>query len=329
MKRSMRPVVAATVIVMALATVVLWLTVRDRASAAREAAQIQALPQEITDTRPVASLPLLPPGAQILSNLEYARPSGKPLLLDLYLPQDTQGRKPVVVWVHGGGWMTGSRERPPVLSLVRRGYAVASISYRFSDEAVFPAQINDCKAAVRWLRASASKYGLDPRRIGVWGSSAGGHLAALLGTSGGVTELEGDRGGPDLSSQVQAVCDFCGPADFLAPDVLDGRAWQLLRDVAARLLGGPISSNREKAASASPITYVSQDDPPFLIMHGDRDDQVPLSQSQLLCGALREAGVAAELRVVTGAGHEFFGDPESEQKVGDFFDRWLKQAEVQ
>ena len=130
----------------------------------------------------------------VFSDLEYARVGEKSLLLDLYLPPEGESPWPVIVWIHGGAWRTGNRADPPALFLVERGYAVASISYRLSREAIFPAQIHDCKAAIRWLRARAGEYDLDPARIGVWGASAGGHLAALLGTSGGVERLEGTVG---------------------------------------------------------------------------------------------------------------------------------------
>ena len=148
-------------------------------------------------------------------DLVYAKTPQRELALDLYIP-DGATKPPLIVWVHGGAWRAGSKAKPPALWMLERGYAVASISYRLSQQAVFPAQIHDCKAAIRWLRAHASKYGYDAERIGAWGASAGGHLVALLGTSSGVKELEGDLGYNDQSSRVQAVVDYFGPTDVTA-----------------------------------------------------------------------------------------------------------------
>jgi acetyl esterase/lipase len=154
--------------------------------------------------------------AQILQDLEYARVGERSLKLDLYIPPHKQGeRLPLVVWVHGGAWISGDKANPRAPRELGDRYIVASIDYRLSKEATFPAQIYDCKAAIRWLRANADQYDIDPDRIGAWGGSAGGHLVALLGTSGGVEELEGDVGDYlDRSSVVQAVCDFYGPTDL-------------------------------------------------------------------------------------------------------------------
>ncbi len=259
----------------------------------------------------------IPPGVKALRDLEYARVGHRPLLLDLYLPEAATGKLPVVVWIHGGGWRAGSKERCPAVWMVPRGYAVASVGYRLSGEAKFPAQIEDCKAAIRFLRAGAAKYGLDPDRIGAWGASAGGHLAALLGTAGEAKELEGPSGEPRVSSRVQAVCDWFGPADLSRLGTPGARSPVTL------LLGGLPDENVQLARMASPISYVSKDDPPFLIMHGDRDRLVPLSQSQLLHEALKKAGVESTWHVVQGAGHGFAG-PEVAQRVLQFFDRHLR-----
>lgn len=270
--------------------------------------------------------PQLPPGVRAIRDLEYARVGSRALQLDLYLPEKAEGPLPLVIWIHGGAWRAGSRSNCPAVPLVPRGYAVASISYRFSQEAVFPAQIHDCKAAVRWLRAHARDYSVDPNRFGVWGASAGGHLAALLGTSGGVQELEGDIGTPGVSSRVQAVCDWFGPTDFLRIGEHPSRIDHYAADSPeSQLLGGPVLENREKAARASPITYVSRDDPPFLIMHGDQDPLVPYQQSELLHEALKKAGVDSTLQIVKGAGHGF-RMPEVLPAVQAFFDRHLRPA---
>ena len=258
-------------------------------------------------------------------NVEYARVDDKPLLLDLYIPQGLTGPLPVVVWVHGGGWYLGDKSFPQALRLTARGYAVASLNYRLSPEALFPAQIEDCKAAVRWLRAHAAQYGLDPERIGAWGASAGGHLVALLGTSGEAAELEGTLGEhPEESSRVHAVCDYFGPTDFLQeigqPCDIDRASPDCPE---ALLLGGPLQERPEAVRLANPITYIRPDNPPFLIMHGDCDMVVPLHQSQLLYEALTAAGVPAALSIVGGAGHGF-DSPSIDEEVDAFFDRYLK-----
>lgn len=258
-----------------------------------------------------------------LRDLTYAEVDGQPLMLDLYLPPG-QDPRPLVVWVHGGGWYEGSKEYCLAVPLADQGYAVASINYRLSHEAVFPAQIHDCKGAVRWLRAHAGEYGLDAGRVGAWGDAAGGHLVALLGTSGGVAELEGEVGGNlDQSSRVQAVCDWYGPTDMLQ---IGGFPSDIDHDgpdsPEARLFGGPIHAKRTLVTLANPITFVHPDAPPFLIVHGDQDPIVPLHQSELLAGALRAAGVRVTFLTVAGAGHSF-EDPLYWQKAAEFFDKAL------
>lgn len=261
-------------------------------------------------------------------DLVYARTPQKDLALDLYLP-DQASKPPLVVWIHGGAWRAGSRAKPQALYVTSRGYAVASISYRLSQEAIFPAQIHDCKAAIRWLRANAVKYGYDATRIGVWGPSAGGHLVALLGTSGGVKELEGDLGNADESSAVQAVVDFFGPTDMLQMSKPPGQAHHDAPDSPeSQLIGGPIQQNKDKAARADPITYITPNDPPFLIIHGDRDATVPMNQSELLEAALKKARVPVTFRVLPGAGHggPAFNAPDVRDQVAAFFDKHLRTA---
>ena len=228
----------------------------------------------------------LPPGVKVLRNIEYVPGGGSSRSMDLYLPEHAAGPVPPIIYIHGGSWSEGSKEGGPGMRLPAIGFAVAKINYRLSSQAVFPAQIEDCKAAVRFLRAHAADYHLDPRHIGAWGSSAGGHLAALLGTSGGVRELEGSEGGLNVSSRVQAVCDFFGPSNFTPVAGQASYESQERMDSPAspvfHLLGGPASKKPELAKLASPITFVSRSAPPFLIMHGDHDSVVPLEQSQLL-----------------------------------------------
>ncbi len=255
---------------------------------------------------------------------------GKPDLshqLDLVVPTDPAGPRPLIVWIHGGAWIQGDKAACPGAMLVKAGYAVASINYRFSQDAPFPAQLYDCKAAIRWLRAHAAQFNLDGNRIGVWGQSAGGHLVALLGTTCGVKELEGDLGNPGVSSCVQAVCDWCGPTDLVSVEEQSGPQFALnFRDPDApqfRLIGGRMAGYKEKLLAASPIKYVGKGNVPFLILHGDKDDVVPFSQSGEFYRALKEAGVDATFITVKGAGHNFF-DRQSFQAVYDFFDAKLK-----
>jgi len=271
--------------------------------------------------------PPLPEGTKAMRDIDYGGQGKKSQTLDLFVPGEAKDPLPVVVWIHGGAWLAGSKEGCPAIRFLTRGYAVASLNYRLTQEAIFPAQIEDCKGAIRWLRANAGKHGLDPNRIGVWGSSAGGHLVALLGTSGDVKELEGKVGGNlEFTSRVQAVCDWFGPTDFLK---MIGQPSSMRHAAAdspeSLLVGGAIEKMKEMVAKASPITYVGKGNPPFLIMHGDKDNLVPINQSEILYDALKKAGVEATFEVVKGAGHGF-GGPEVNRKVEEFFDEHLKPA---
>jgi acetyl esterase/lipase len=194
---------------------------------------------------------------------------------------------------------------------------------------VFPAQIHDLKAAVRWLRANAAQYGIDPERVGAWGESSGAHLVALLGTSAGVPMLEGTLGPAGPSSAVRAVVDWYGPTDFLQMDahrLPEGMAHDPADSPESRLVGGPIQSRKVIVQAANPVTYVGADDPPFLIFHGDRDPLVPHHQSVLLHAALAAAGVPVTLHTLAGAGHGTpeFRTPEVGRAMVEFFDRHVK-----
>ena len=214
-------------------------------------------------------------------DIPYADSDNPRQRLDLYLPKNPNSNKlPVIVFFHGGGWMKGdkSKEAGRLMPFLRTGqYAGVSADYRLSGEAQWPAQIHDCKAAIRWLRANASKYGLDADHIGVWGISAGAHLVLMLGVSGDVPELEGEIGPyKGVSSKVAAVENFFGVADLLAiigqPGHIDSTRSD---DPVAKLIGGGLHENPEKAKAASPITYVTANDPPVLTVHGTKDRTVP------------------------------------------------------
>jgi acetyl esterase/lipase len=268
--------------------------------------------------------PGLPEGVKVLRDLQYVEGGHERNRLDLYLPEKAEGRLPLVVWIHGGGWRAGSKENCPAVPLAAKGYAVASINYRFSQHAVFPAQIHDCKAAIRWLRANAAKYHLDPDHIGVWGSSAGGHLVAMLGTTGDVKDLEGTGGNLGQSSRVQCVVDWFGPSNMATM----GKQADQPGSPESQLIGGPIPENPEKARRASPLTYVGKNSAQFLIMHGDKDNTVPLNQSEVLADALKKAGVEANLVVVKGNGHggPGFNSPENRKLIEDFFAKHLRKG---
>jgi acetyl esterase/lipase len=205
----------------------------------------------------------------------------------------------------------GSKRDQVPLEYVPLGYAVASIDYRLSQDALFPAQIQDCKAAVRWLRANAAAYRLDPDRFAAWGYSAGGYLAALLGVCGGVERFDtGDN--LRVSCRVRAVVDYYGPTDFLQMDahaLPSAAPHNPPNSPESQLIGGPIQENKEKVKAANPITYVTPAAPPFLIFHGDADPVVPHQQSRLLAKALERAGVPVTFYTVRGSGHGGFKDP--------------------
>jgi acetyl esterase/lipase len=273
--------------------------------------------------------PRVPEGVEVLRDVVYGTAGGRELKLDIYRPDERPaGAMPVLVWIHGGAWRAGDKRTggARVVPFAAKGYFCASINYRLTGEAAFPAQVEDCKCAVRYLRAHAAEYGIDPERIGVWGSSAGGHLVAMLGTTGGVGELEGEGGWAGHSSRVQAVCDWYGPSDLLAmADQPSNMNHDGPGSPEGAFLGGSVKANPAKARRASPVTYVDADDPPFLIMHGTRDMTVPFGQSEILHAALRDAGVDVTFRPVEGAGHggPGFGSDEALGLVTDFFAKHL------
>ncbi len=253
-------------------------------------------------------------------DLLYAAVDDHLLALDLYLPNNNPSPN-LIVWVHGGAWRSGSKENPP-LDLVERGYAMASIDYRLSVDALFPSMIHDIKAAIRWLRGHAEEYGYQSEKIIIWGSSAGGHLAALVGTTNGVKELEGDIGHhTEESSSVQGIIDFFGPTNFLTilnqstPHGLNVRVPAL-----ALLLGKSVKQDSANAILASPVFHVDPSDPPLFIAHGNQDVQVPINQSLELVHAYEKNGLKVTFEVVYEEGHggKRFHDKELIDKL-EFF----------
>jgi acetyl esterase/lipase len=263
-------------------------------------------------------------GPRVKKDIEFANVDGKSLKLDLYLPQADGA--PLVVWIHGGGWQKGSKKQCLVSWLADSGYAVASISYRLTDQAIFPAQIHDCKAAVRWLRANAEKYGYSTSKVAVAGSSAGGHLAALIGTSGGVKELEGGVGGNlECSSRVDAVIDFYGATDFELRSRTQPHRANEKGSVVYLLLGGGADKKVKLARLASAAHHVTKDDPPFLVFHGDKDNTVLLDQSVRIREAYSDAGLPLTLKILKGSGHggKKFYTGKNRKIILKFLTKWL------
>ncbi len=232
----------------------------------------------------VSSVVAAPEEPTVIRNLAYVANGHARQKLDLFVPPNAPPAAPLLVWIHGGAWSAGSKENSPAVGMVQKGWVVASLNYRLSQHAVFPAQLEDCKAALRFLRAHAKEYHIDPARVAVWGASAGGHLVALLGVTGQTKEF----------------------------------------DVVAKLFGGPVSKHLELAKKGSPITWVSKDSAPTLIMHGDKDPLVPLQQSESFAAALEKAGVPTVLKVYPGQGHggPRFNDDAARKLMVEFVEKY-------
>jgi acetyl esterase/lipase len=266
----------------------------------------------------------LPDNVRAEFDIPYAATANPRQRLDLYLPVKPaqEGPLPLVVFIHGGGWRAGSKDAGAVLlPLVTSGeYALASVAYRFSDEATWPAQIHDCKAAIRWLRSHAATYGIDPDRIGAAGSSAGGHLVCLLGTTAGVQDLEGVLGEhDDVESRVTCVVNQFGPTDFVEID----EANDMAKDLVSKLLGGRPEDVPAVARIASPLTHVTPDDAPVICIHGTADALVPYSQSTKLDEACAKAGVECLVLTIPDGGHGGFRNPEIVLRTKQFIDKHL------
>lgn len=287
----------------------------------------------------------LPGGLRAYRDLTYGIvPGFRPLTLDLYLPPaGPSSTHPAVLWIHGGAWMMGAprMDFPPfgtsekmLAQLAAHGYVVIGVAYRLSGEAKFPAQIEDVKAAIRWVRLNDDRIGVDAARIGIWGESAGGQLAALAGTSCEAKSLNGPLNGPEaVSSCVQAVVDWYGPTDMAQMDA-QGAPGDMKHgapeSAESRYLGCALTACPTSVlAAANPITYIRSGAPPFLIMHGDADTAVPTRQSQLLYEALRSNGGSVELKIIPHANHIFAGASNADlaglmPTVAHFFDQTLR-----
>lgn len=255
--------------------------------------------------------------------------------VDVYLPKKRSSDKPlpVVALIHGGGWVNGDRlgYAAAAIQFARTGdYAAVGIGYRLTKEAKWPAQVYDCKAAIRWIRAHAKEFNLDPDKIAVMGSSAGGHLSSLLGTSGDVKELEGDLGPhTSFSSRVQCVVNLCGPEDFTKALMFNPEGKPILKDDAViGLLGGNYEEKHAEAVAASPVTHVTKDDPPFITFQGTKDQRVAFLHAEAIHAALQKAGVPTLLVPITDGGHGSVSHPEVIKRGQQFIGKTLRGVDT-
>lgn len=269
----------------------------------------------------------VPPDVVFEKDIAYSNPGGERLELDMARPKDAKGLSPAIVCIHGGGFRAGNRQHHDRLcvQLARRGYVAVTVSYRLAPAHQFPAAVNDVKAAVRWLRANAAKYGINPERIGATGDSAGGHLALFLGLTADVKSFDAAEGGNiDQSSWVHCVVDLYGPSDFT-------KSYDKSVDAAEVLplfLGGDLKTARHRHILASPLNWVTPHAAPTLAIHGTLDPYVAHEQAVWLIDRLKSADVQAELLTLEGAGHGFKGDDakRAQEAMFAFFDKHLKRG---
>lgn len=267
--------------------------------------------------------PAVPDKVTFLRDIEFANPDNQHLQVNLARPKEESGLHPAVVCIHGGGFRAGKREGYDKLlvTLAQHGYVAITVTYRLAPAHQFPAAVHDCKAAVRWLRANAGQYGVDPTRIGVMGGSAGGHLAQFLGVTAGVPQFEGE-GNLDQSSAVSCVVNFFGPSDFTKSYDKSVDA----KEVLPLFFGGDLSTKRREHIIGSPLYWVTPNAAPTLCLHGTADEYVAFEQATWIVEKLKAATVEAELVGFEGAGHGLRGVPseKTETLMIDFFDKHLK-----
>jgi acetyl esterase/lipase len=279
----------------------------------------------VTRAQKPPARPVVPEGVVFEPDIEFANPDGQHLKLDLARPKDGDGPFPAVLCIHGGGFRTGTRQGYDALCvrLAEKGYVAVTVDYRLAPKYQFPAAIHDTKEAVRWLRANAKKYRIDPDRIGATGGSAGGHLAQFLGVTADVKAFEGDGGHRDQSSRVACVVNYYGPSDFTKSYGKSVDAAEVL----PLFLGGDLEKARKQHVRASPLYWVTPDAAPTLCVHGTKDDYVAYEQATWLIDKLKAAEVETDLLTLEGAGHGFKGEDadKAEKAMIAFFDKHLKK----
>ncbi|WP_088309861.1 alpha/beta hydrolase [Novosphingobium sp. B 225] len=290
------------------------------AQAAERQFPVDAAP--VLEDRYPAQVTKWPGGVTSLADVTYATVTGyRPMVVDIYMPPKKGGPKPLILYIHGGGWIGGHTRHSGALAnfpaalakLASEGFVVASLEYRLADEARFPAQLQDARSALRFLKGNAAKYGIDPARTGLWGGSAGGHLAALTGLTCGVGYLDPAGTKAAAGSEcAQAVVTWYGVFDFAALSA--GRPGGV-DSAGARLLGCNGACQPESLALVSPVTYIDAKDPPFLLIHGDEDKVVPAAQSHLAEARLKTAGVPVQSIFIPGVDHSFIGKTAPETRT--------------
>lgn len=271
---------------------------------------------------------VIPDNVTFTRSIEFSNPDNQHLQVNLAQPKDGAGPFPAVVCIHGGGFRAGKREGYDklLLTLAQHGYVAITVTYRLAPAYPFPAAVHDCKAAVRWLRANAGQYHVDPARIGAMGGSAGGHLAQFLGVTAGAPQFEGDGGNPGQSSAVSCVVNFYGPSDFTKSYDKSVDA----KDVLPLFLGGDLSTKRKEHIISSPLYWVTPNAAPTLYLHGTADEYVAFEQATWIVDKLKASTVEAELIPFEGAGHGLKGVPpeKTEGPMIAFFDKHLKPAKA-
>ncbi|HVW13326.1 MAG TPA: alpha/beta hydrolase [Mucilaginibacter sp.] len=272
---------------------------------------------------------IFPENTTLFDNISYANDTLKKHLLDIYLPQTHLDKYPVVIWIHGGAWMSNDKYadmsymKQTIRALIDSGYAIASIDYRWSTQAIFPAQIRDCNQAIEYLYEHAEQYRLDRKRFALMGFSAGGHLANLLGLSNNSDIKDFYADGRKPNFKIRLVLDFYGPSNFFT---LKGHDSTDPRNPITLLLGGTVADKSNLAREASPITYIDKKDPPFLIVQGEKDESVNPDQATSFQARLNASGVPNELIIVPGAPHYgvMFDAENIRQRIFVFLGRYLK-----
>lgn len=260
---------------------------------------------------------------ELKENVQYGETDGEKLTLHLATPKDLSELSPVIVYIHGGGWRAGNKDGhiAQIQEAAKRGYVSVSVGYRFAPKYPFPAQVEDVKCAVRWLRAKKDELKIDPDRIGAIGYSAGAHLSMMLGTMDSSDGLEGNGGWNDQSSKVQCVVAYFGPTNFLSPYP------EVTQPIIEQFLGGKLADKEDNYRKASPITYVNEGDAPTLIFQGTKDILVPYEQAFEMTTALTKANVPGRVELLLGAGHGWKEEDmrQTQNLALAFFDKYLKK----